>query len=483
MLNVALMTLSYIPQAQRFIGGKIAGAISDKLGTEVSVGRVDLGLFSRIIIDDVKILDQQQKEMLRVGRLSVRLELLPLLDGKISISSAQLFGAHFLLYKQDAESKPNFQFALDSLASKDTTSHTPLDLRINSLIIRRSSLTYDQFDQPRTSGVFNPQHLKVQGLSAHINLRALTDDSLNVNVKRLEFKEQSGLTVKRIKFYLAAGRKHSQLEDLLVELPQSRVQIDSLRASYQLTDSGLQKGSLDYYGKISNTHITPSELSCFIPKLKDLNNPISIATSFRGSDSELHIPSLLVSSAVHELDLNASGWISHWQQRPSWNLQLNRLAASEGYLNLLAKVFPQIPSQLTTLGDIQIQGACHRDKQGAGALQTDIHTGAGDAKVDMDLTADQTFGGTVDINSLNLQKILGDNNLGKLTTALKLNGKLHEGQKPDVNAEGLISQLDYKGYTYHNLALIGGYNNGVITTNLDINDPHLEAQIEATLST
>ena len=138
------MTLSYIPQAQRFIGGKIAGAISDKLGTEVCVGRVDLGLFSRIIIDDVKILDQQQKEMLRVGRLSVRLELLPLLDGKISISSAQLFGAHFLLYKQDAESKPNFQFALDSLASKDTTSHTPLDLRINSLIIRPDRPASDQ---------------------------------------------------------------------------------------------------------------------------------------------------------------------------------------------------------------------------------------------------------------------------------------------------------------------------------------------------
>ena len=476
------MTLSYIPQAQRFIGGKIAGAISDKLGTEVSVGRVDLGLFSRIIIDDVKIMDQQQKEMLRVGRLSVRLELLPLLDGKISISSAQLFGAHFLLYKQDAESKPNFQFALDSLASKDTTSHTPLDLRINSLIIRRSSLTYDQIDQPQTNGVFNPKHLKVQGLSAHINLRALTDDSLNVNVKRLEFKEQSGLTVKRIKFHLAAGRKHSQLEDLLVELPQSRVQIDSLRASYQLTDSGLQKGSLDYYGKISNTHITPSELSCFIPKLKDLSNPVSIATNFWGSDSEVHVPSLLVSSAGHELDLNANGWISNWQQRPAWNVQINRLAATEGYLNLLAKVFPQIPSQLTTLGDIQIQGACNRDKQGAGALQSDIHTGAGDAKVAMNLTADQTFGGTVDINELNLQKILGDNNLGKLTSALKLNGMLHEGQKPDVNVEGVVSQLDYKGYTYHNLALAGGYNKGIIASNLDINDPHLEAQIEATLS-
>ena len=476
------MAISYIPQTQRFIGGKIAGAISDKLGTEVSIGRVDLGLFNRVIIDDVKILDQQQKEMLRVSRLSARLELLPLFDGKISISSAQLFGAHFLLYKADAESKPNFQFALDSLASKDTTSHTPLNLRIGSLIIRRSSLTYDQLDQPRTSDVFNPQHLKLHDLSAHINLRALTDDSLNINVKRLEFKEQSGLNVKRIKFHLAASRKQTQLDNLLIELPQSRLQIDSLRANYLLADSGLQKGSLQYSGKIVDTYITPSELGCFDPILKDLRSSISITTSFRGSDSEVHIPSLLVSAAGHELDLNANGWLSNWQQRPAWNLQLNRLAVSEGYLNLLAKLFPQIPSQLTTLGDIQLSGACHRDKQGAGALLSDLHTDAGDAKVTINLAADQSFGGTVDIDGLSLQKLLGDNNLGNVTSALKLNGQLHQGQKPDVSAEGTISQLDYKGYSYHNLALTGGYNKGVITTHLDINDPHLEAQIDATLS-
>ena len=476
------MAISYIPQTQRFIGGKIAGAISDKLGTEVSIGRVDLGLFNRVIIDDVKILDQQQKEMLRVSRLSARLELLPLFDGKISISSAQLFGAHFLLYKADAESKPNFQFALDSLASKDTTSHTPLNLRIGSLIIRRSSLTYDQLDQPRTSDVFNPQHLKLHDLSAHINLRALTDDSLNINVKRLEFKEQSGLNVKRIKFHLAASRKQTQLDNLLIELPQSRLQIDSLRANYLLADSGLQKGSLQYSGKIVDTYITPSELGCFDPILKDLRSSISITTSFRGSDSEVHIPSLLVSAAGHELDLNANGWLSNWQQRPAWNLQLNRLAVSQGYLNLLAKLFPQIPSQLTTLGDIQLSGACHRDKQGAGALLSDLHTDAGDAKVTINLAADQSFGGTVDIDGLSLQKLLGDNNLGNVTSALKLNGQLHQGQKPDVSAEGTISQLDYKGYSYHNLALTGGYNKGVITTHLDINDPHLEAQIDATLS-
>ena len=476
------MAVSYIPQTQNYIGRKVAGAISDKLGTEVSIGRVDLGFLNRIIIDDVHIKDQQSKEMLRVGRLSVRLELLPLFDGKISISSAQLFGAHFLLYKQNAQSQPNFQFVLDSLASKDTTSHTPLDLRIKSLIIRRSSLTFDEMDQPKTQGVFNPKHLNVRDLSAHINLRALTDDSLNVNVKRLEFKEQSGLAVKRIKFYLAAGRKQTELENLLVELPQSRLQIDSLRASYLLTDSGLQKGSLAYHGKISDTHITSTELRCFIPALKHFNNTISLSTSFNGTDSKIAISSLLVSSTAHELDINANGWVADWQQRPSWDLQLNRAAISEGFINLLTNAFPQIPSELSKLGNVQLTAASERTKQGAGSIQGNIQTGAGVVKINANMTADQLFGGSLDLDGLNLQRILGDNNLGMLTSVLKFNGKMYDKQKPDVNLEGTISLFEYKGYVYRNLALNGGYNQGIISGILDINDTNLDAQIKAKLS-
>ena len=476
------MTVSYIPQAQNYLGSKVADAIADKLGTQVSIGRVNLGLFNRVIIDDVRIKDQQQQDMLRVGRLSVRLELLPLLDGKVAISSAQLFGAHFLLYKENERSKPNFQFVLDSLASKDTTSHTPLDLRINSLIIRRTSLTYDEKYKPTTTGLFNPSHLKISDLSAHINLKALTDDSLNVNVKRLELKERCGLVVKRLKFYLAAGRKHSQLENLLVELPQSRLQIDTLSATYLMTDSGLQKGSLDYYGKISNTNITPSELSCFVPQLKGLSNRISVATTFNGTDSKVTVPSLQVSSAEHELDLNAHGWLANWQKHPSWSVQLNKLAVSEGYLAQLANVFTQIPTELTRIGNIQLTAESERNQQGAGNLLADVHTGAGDATVDMNLAADQSFAGTVEVAALNLQQLLAVNDLGKLTTTLALKGQLHEGKKPDVNVDGIINDFDYKGYTYRNLALKGGYNQGVITGNFDINDPNLEAHINAELS-
>ncbi len=482
LLNATLMTVSHIPQAQAYLAGRIAAAVSQKLGTNVQVGRIDLGFFNRIIIDNVRIEDQQQKDMLRVGRLSVRLELLPLMDGKISISSAQLFGAHFLLYKAHAQSKPNFQFVLDSLASKDTTKHTPLDLRINSLIIRRSSVTFDQTDQPHTAGIFNPAHIRVSNLSAHINLKALTDDSLNVNVKRLEMKERCGLTVKRMKFYLAAGRHQAQLQNLLVELPHSRLQIDTLNANYQMVNGRLQKESISYQGKISNTSVTPSELACFVPKLKNLSKSISLATRFHGTDSQVNIPSLQIVSAGHDFDLDAHGWIANWQKRASWNWQLNHLAVSNDFINQLANAFPQIPTELTRLNGVQLSAVCERNQQGAGLLQADMHTGVGDAKVNMNLADDQTFAGSVEIAALNLQQLLANEHLGTLSTELKLNGVLHEGNKPDVNVNGVISDFDYKGYTYHNMALSGSYNQEAIAGVFDINDPNLEAQIKAELA-
>ena len=147
-LYVLLMVAIHLPFVQSFMGKKTASLIAEELGTEVTVKRVELGFLNRLILDDVLIYDQQEKEMVRVGRLSVKMDVLPLLEGRVSISSAQLFGAHLNLYKTDSLSAPNYQFALDSLASSDSTSQSSLNLRINSLIVRHSSVNYDQHDIP-----------------------------------------------------------------------------------------------------------------------------------------------------------------------------------------------------------------------------------------------------------------------------------------------------------------------------------------------
>lgn len=145
-----------IPAVQRFSGRYVASAIAKKLGTSVSIGTLDYSFPNHLTMNDVLILDQQGKEMLKARRLSARLDLLPLGKGKISIATAQLFGAQLQLYQRDSLSKANYQFALDSLASRDTTDKSSLFLRINSLIMRQSGSVMTATTFPRHRGSSTP---------------------------------------------------------------------------------------------------------------------------------------------------------------------------------------------------------------------------------------------------------------------------------------------------------------------------------------
>ena len=335
-LYVLVLGATRLPFCQDIIGNAIANAIGERLGTYVSVGRVNIGLLNRVIIDDVSILDQQNKRMLNISRLSASIDLLPLSDGKIRISSAQLFGAHAQFYQRDSLSKPNFQFVLDSLASKDTTSHTPLDLRINSFIIRHSSVNFDRQDIKTTPGLFNPKHLHVSDISAHIQLKALTDDSLNLQIKRLGFQEHSGLTVDRLAFRVNADKQQTRLRDFLLEMPSSRLQIDSIDAHYQWNEKGLVESSLVYGGVINNSFITPSDLRCFQNSLKNFQRQISLTTRFNGTHRHIDIPRLEIASQAGDINIVANGFVDGFQDKtPAWRLNLNQFLLSETIIDFL----------------------------------------------------------------------------------------------------------------------------------------------------
>ena len=176
------------------------------MGTELTIGRIDMGLLNRIIIDDVLLDDQSGKEMLKVARLSAKFEILPLFKGKITISSVQLFGFNINLNKKTPDSPPNFKFVLDAFASQDTIKKEKnIDLRINSILIRRGKLAYDVFSEKETPGKFNSKHVRLQNIIANISLKALQNDSINASIKRLSVDEQSGFELKKLSLKLVAN--------------------------------------------------------------------------------------------------------------------------------------------------------------------------------------------------------------------------------------------------------------------------------------
>ena len=483
-LYLLLMGITRLPFCQDFLGQTVAKAIGERIGTHVSVGRVDLGLLNRVIIDDVNILDQQNKRMLSISRLSANIDLLPLTDGKIRISSAQLFGAHGKFYQKDSLAKPNFQFVLDSLASKDTTSQKPLDLRINTFIIRHSSVSFDRRDIARTPGRFNLQHLSVSDISAHILLKALTDDSLNLQIKRLGFQEQSGITVDRLAFRLNADKKQARLRDFLLEMPSSHIQIDSLDASYQYDDKGLMTSSLAYGGVITNSYVTPSDLRAFHSSLKNFQRQISLSTRFNGSYRHIDIPHLAIASKAGDINIAANGFIDGLQEKnPAWRLSLDQFFLSETIIDFLHKNIEAIPEELTRIGSLKVNGLFSGEHNGAMAARGNISTSIGEAVVNLRKSGNNQFEGTISTPLFDLNQLTGNSSLGKLAVDLSLAGQLRPVGMPDLKVNGQVARFDYNGYSFSNIALDGNYSSRGYSGQMQINDPNIHASVEGEVIT
>ena len=305
-LHILLLVAIHIPFVQSFIGEQTASVLSEKLGTQVSLGRVEIGFPNRIILDQVNIMDQSNEEMLHAGRLTAKIDFLPLIEGRISISSAQIFSANVLLYKTDSLAKPNYQFVLDSLASEDDDSPSALNLRINSLIVRHSSMSYDQRDVPQTPSKLNPKHLKIGDISTHIILKNLQEDSLNINIKRLTFSEQSGLKVNRLSLRLEANAKQAHLEDFKLQLPNSNLLINEAHATF---DKDRLEETIKYDAQISTTPLSINDLSFIVPELLSFSQQLNIDTRIKGTAKDITCERLNITSNDNSIGLAALGAI------------------------------------------------------------------------------------------------------------------------------------------------------------------------------
>ena len=474
-LYALVVILLQVPAVQKSIGSTVASALSDKLGTEVSVGRVNLGFLNRIIIDDVKIQDQSKRPMLSSARLSAKFEVLPLTKGRIVITSAQVFGLHASLKQDTPESKPNFQFVLDSLASKDTTSHTPLDLKINSLIIRRGQVAYDKLFKAPKSGQFSPDHIHASDISAHIMLHALQDDSLNLNVKRMSMKEASGLNIKNLKLKLVANRQRADLQELSLELPQSQFAIDHISATYRHESGKFVPATLQYECEIPKVAVTLSDLKAFVPAFENNNNTIDLSSSIDGTSTGVHVEKLNVSSSDGTVKLHADGSLSDWGAHPRWNANVREMFINSDGIQFLASTLSKkvnIPAEVTRMGDIAFAGTLGGVEKNL-AVKGQLESDAGNAQVALGLNGRQ-FTGHVKTDGINLQRILENEQLGVIETDIDLDGYLPSGQQqPSFKAKGNIKRFDYNSYTYDNINVDGTLTGNIYQGKLDIDDPNV----------
>lgn len=473
-LYLTIVTLLHIPFIQNTIGECVGDALSAKLGTKVSIGRVDLGFVNRIIIDDSQMLDQQNKQMLTVSRISVKVNLLALANGQIEITSAQFFGLNANLYKATPETKPNFQFVIDSLASKDTTKQqTPINLQINSLIIRNSSVRYRLLSSASVANRFSPNDIEAQNISAHFIVNRITNDSLNVKVKRLSLNERCGFTLRRLALNAIVSRSGAQIEKLHLELPNSTIESKRIAATYRMNGDAPDMQSLRFEGSLNASRITPRDIACFVPQLRSFDMPLALSIGFNGTGNSLNVSHLNIENIDRSLVLNAKAHALRNAQT-TWHAEVSRLFASNETIGSVYKTITsnELPDIVNRLGDVSLTAKAD-GTDADGSLNTQLNCATGSIK----LTAakkQKALRAHVETHKFELGKLLNNDKAGIVSLSLDAQGS----SKDNIGVSGSIYDISFNNYTYRNINLKADYINKALNGSATIDDPNLRATVE-----
>ncbi len=463
----------------------MATELSNVLHTHLTIGRINIGLLNRIIIDDVVMDDQHGKEMLKITRLSAKFEFIPLFKGKISISSVQLFGFTINLSKQTPDSPPNFKFVLDAFASKDTVKkESSLDLRINSVLIRRGRATYDVLTAQKTPGKFNTNHLQLQNIIANISLKALTKDSLNFGIKRLSLDEKaSGFSLKKMSLKLVANDKQTTIDNFAIELPETSLRMDTIHLSYDsLSAFNHFAEKVRFSFKTLPSVVTLKDVSPFVPMLAHFKEPLTLDVQVEGTFDQLTCPHLEITAADSQFRLAGDVSLQDLSNPQSTYIygSLSELSANTrgvGFLvRNLSSNYNGVPPLLERLGNIDFRGEISgyfTDLVTYGSLRTSL----GSIKTDLKLSSDKnkgafSYSGAVKTEKFELGKLLNDEKFGDITFNLDVRGQHQKNLLPAIEMKGLIASIVYSGYKYENITLDGEYKQGGYNGKVALNDPN-----------
>ena len=473
-LYLLLIVLMHLPSVQTFLGKEVAEALADKFGTKVEVGKVNLGFFNRIIIDDVMMYDQQGDSLIYASRLSAKIDYMAATQGKISVSSAQIFGLRANLYRQTAKSPANFQFVLDSLASKDTTQHKPLDLHIGSLIIRRGAIAYNQRDVAPRSGVFSPQHIRVSELSSHILLNHVTDNSIDLLLKKLSFKDESGFKLQSLHFKLQADRQKATLKEFRLLMPRSELVLDDLKATYRFEGKRFIPESLRFKGGIQQSKITFADVASLVPALRHFDDAVFVSSRFSGTAKSISVPSLNLRTGSGSINLQARGSYSHASSHPAWNADIANLNLSPAGVEFLAENLGskvKIPKEIQRLGTIHLTGKAKGYEKVLFA-KGNIETDAGNISLQA-VKNDDRIKASVDTRGVNLGRILDNRKLGTVIAKIDAHGTMKH-----LFAKGNIARFDYGNYDFHNIEIDGDYDMKTLRGTASIADPNVNLSVK-----
>ncbi|WP_157943733.1 MULTISPECIES: translocation/assembly module TamB [Arenibacter] len=378
---------------------------------------------------------------------------------------------------------------------KDTTSNTveniefswpDLFLVADNIILSNNSFIYRSNNKTITEGQFNPNDIILSKLNLEANDLNYHPKNGSLNLDQLSFVEKSGIQLQNLVFEAKLDDSSATLTGLLLKTNSSWLTADlkmNYRSLNQLIHSP-RKTKMDL--QMSELHLALEEVLFFQPKLNEnkyfaaaQQHPLTGNLEANGILDRIDIRNLLFSWG--NSSLVAEGTVSNIMETDSLSFDFPILKATtirEDLQQFVSEKELDIEIPQTIL----VQAKTHGNlKNISGEASLKIPEGAALLKGNYTNIGQINFDGNLQVDSLQLGKLLRNEQLGLLTFKIKGSGNGNSLKTLNAVFESDFTQLELKKYDFSNLGLKGKIQNGKGDIDLKFKDKNLNFESNTAL--
>jgi hypothetical protein len=477
-----------IPFIQRNVTNIAESELSKLFGTSVEISNVDINWLNRIVIRDVRIDDPKGEAVLKAGNITAGFKFLPILKNKWILTTVRLFGVSCHIKKETPDSETNLQFMIDALSKNPQDNDRNVELHVHSIVIRRSSITYDVLNKENSEQTFNPNHIHIHNISGKLSLKHFSNDSIHAQINKLSFDEISGLNVNKLSMDITSNKDTVYIENFTVHLPHSVISIPSAGIGLSAADSLPEL----FDKSLLTVHIAPSEISwndfdAFLPAMKNFSENIRVSANISGSINDL---------SLNELALQYGTEMSF-----SGNMGLKGLTGKNDELYLLGQVKKlhvtteglrkisghlrhpiALPEPVTKLDALDFTGEISgfiNHLVAFGNLSSSIGSVQMDLLIGNKKDTTMYLKGTVSSSELSINHLFENGNpYGKARFNAEVNITKPFQQKVSGSINAQINEFEYNEYNYENIYLSGKFKDNEYEGFVHINDPNGKIELQ-----
>ncbi|MBC9795505.1 translocation/assembly module TamB [Sinomicrobium sp. FJxs] len=463
-----------LPPVQTNIANRVTRALNEDFGTNIQVKRVYISFFGSVSLRGIYIADHHRDTLISVKRLNTSLlsvrNVKSMVDGKLNFGDIDLEGVLFNLKTYKDEEDTNLDVFVEKLESPDTTSSSEPFLLTTSRIDLEDA-RFKLIDENTET----PEILDFQQIKASLHDFKIEGPEVTAAIRQLGFVAERGIEVEKLETDFSYGLEAMHFDDLSIETSESNIQ-GNLSFFYNREDFSDFLNKVKVQGMFEDATIAFDEINTFYNEF-GRGKRVTFTSKVDGVLNNLNAGNLRVTTENTSIsgNFNFKGLFSS-------NIPF-KMDANIGYLSSnyhqLRGLLPNIlgnslPSSLARLGQLRARGKAVLTET---AIRTDLEleTDLGSSVSNLELTEindidNASYVGTITTTEFDLGQFIEDDNFGKTSLRLDVDGKGFTEETLNTEIRGTVDNIVYNGYNYKDVTVSGIVKDQLFDGSLVSND-------------